>query len=200
VPALTRSDARARRSLRPSGIHDDARPRHHSGPTQPARWTTPRTDHSICVSKVDSHGRHERGDGESSEYEQAHGCLFCVGLKPVLRRQPGGMAEKWTVRPRLARTPKKQRTMRSMLPRLGNRPTPNVKTPAGSVFFVRCAPGGGTTPKRPCREKLHRNSTTQEHGEFAISSRRNSPYETTPTPPLPGGPAVGWRPRGRRGR
>jgi len=29
----------------------------------------PGTDHGIGVSAVDSHGRHERGDGERSEYE-----------------------------------------------------------------------------------------------------------------------------------
>jgi len=41
------------------------------------------TDHGIGVSAVDSHGRHERGDGERSEREQTHSCLLGVGFKPT---------------------------------------------------------------------------------------------------------------------
>jgi hypothetical protein len=56
------------------GMHDaDA-----TGPVD-----TPRTDHGICVSTVDSHGRHESGDAESGEYEKAHGCLLGLGLTPI---------------------------------------------------------------------------------------------------------------------
>jgi hypothetical protein len=36
------------------------------------------TDHGICVSAVDNHGCRESGDGESSEYQQAHSCLLSV--------------------------------------------------------------------------------------------------------------------------
>jgi hypothetical protein len=35
-----------------------------------------RTDHGICVSAVDYHGRRESDDGESSHYQQAHSFLL----------------------------------------------------------------------------------------------------------------------------
>jgi hypothetical protein len=43
-------------------------------------------DHRICGSRVNSHRRDERGDGESREYEQAHGRLhlWLIGVNLTL--------------------------------------------------------------------------------------------------------------------
>ena len=44
-----------------TGMHD---------PDATGAVDAPGTDHRICVSTVDSHGCHERGDAESREYEK----------------------------------------------------------------------------------------------------------------------------------
>jgi hypothetical protein len=59
-----------------SGMHDYSTTRRDATGAVDASGT----DHGICVSTIDSHGRHERSDGESSEYEQAHSCLLGVGF------------------------------------------------------------------------------------------------------------------------
>src|SRR6266699_5300132 len=43
-------------------------------------------DYCICVRRLESHGRGERGDGESSEYEQTHGRLRWLGSKLISSR------------------------------------------------------------------------------------------------------------------
>ena len=59
-----------------NGMHDDSTTRRDATGAVDA----PGTDHGVCVSTVDSHGRHERGDAESGEYEKAHSCLLGLGL------------------------------------------------------------------------------------------------------------------------
>jgi len=59
------------------GMHDYCAPR----PDATGAVDAPGTDHGIRVSAVDNHGRYERGDGESSECEQAHSCLLAVGFQ-----------------------------------------------------------------------------------------------------------------------
>jgi hypothetical protein len=58
------------------GMHDHSTGRSSHAPGV----VTPRStvDYGISVSTVDNHGCRERGDGESSEYEQAHSCLLSM--------------------------------------------------------------------------------------------------------------------------
>jgi hypothetical protein len=65
-----------------SGMHDYSTTRRDATGAVDA----PGTDHGICVSTIDSHGRRESGDGESCEYEQAHSCLLGAGFKPTRER------------------------------------------------------------------------------------------------------------------
>jgi hypothetical protein len=70
----------------PTGTHDggashrrDDRPDDAAGAVD----TGGTIDNSICVRRLESQGRDERGAGESREYEQAHSHLLCLGSKLI---------------------------------------------------------------------------------------------------------------------